>query len=189
MTGARSGSHPRRAPCRRTAAPANRVRRPHQGEVGLPRRRRPRARPPRPAPWGRRRRSGSARQWVAQPRSQAAAACGSWPPPTARIRRREGPSGNHRHGVLAHLGSTRLVPVGGGGIADEALQRGAFQVVRHDFALGEGTKRPRSTTSRRLLNDKASYLVERRCGLTVAHEREAGRASPPHQAMGSSCMP
>src|ERR1700681_1670508 len=45
---------------------------------------------------------------------------------------------DHRHRVLAHLGGTGLVPVGHGGIADEALELGTFEVARHGFALGEG---------------------------------------------------
>jgi hypothetical protein len=48
---------------------------------------------------------------------------------------------DHRHGVLAHLGGAGLVPVGHDGIADEALEFGTVEIARHDFVLGEGTKR------------------------------------------------
>jgi hypothetical protein len=48
---------------------------------------------------------------------------------------------DHRRGVSAHLGGAGLVPVGHYGIADEALEFGTFEIARHDFALGEGTKR------------------------------------------------
>jgi hypothetical protein len=35
---------------------------------------------------------------------------------------------DHRHGVLAHLGGAGLVPAAHGGIPDEALEFGAFEV-------------------------------------------------------------
>src|ERR1700739_4895245 len=48
---------------------------------------------------------------------------------------------NHRHGVLAHLGGAALVPVGRGGIANEALELSTLEIARHRFAFGEGPKR------------------------------------------------
>src|ERR1700694_4384032 len=46
---------------------------------------------------------------------------------------------HHRHGVLAHLGGTRLVPEGQDGLPNEAFELSTFQIARHDLALGEGT--------------------------------------------------
>jgi len=48
---------------------------------------------------------------------------------------------DHRHGVLAHLGGTGLMPVRHDRVADEALEFGTFEIARHDFALGERTQR------------------------------------------------
>jgi hypothetical protein len=48
---------------------------------------------------------------------------------------------HHRQGISAHLGRAGLMPVGYGGIADEAFELCPFQVAWHHLAPGEGAKR------------------------------------------------
>src|SRR4029077_16313871 len=47
---------------------------------------------------------------------------------------------HHRHCIVSHLGSTRLMPIAACSVTDEVLERSAVEIAWHHLPLDEGAQ-------------------------------------------------